>query len=153
MNVLTVTAENYTVPAGEEHLYHVKQEVRQFDRNTGARLSVPRIQKYGKKAYENVIYDELLAQGYTIEVLHNPNDYFKAQEAFKAAKAAEIAEAKAKAEAEATAAAEAAEAERYAAEKEKMRAEILAELKANGTFDTVESSEDETPKKSKKTSI
>ena len=35
VSVLEITAENYKVPAGEEHLYHVKMEVKSFDQHTG----------------------------------------------------------------------------------------------------------------------
>lgn len=72
--VAEITAENYVVPKGEEKMYHVKQEIKQFNPNTGERLSTPCIQKYGQRMYESVIYDNLLKQGYTIDVLHNPRE-------------------------------------------------------------------------------
>ena len=115
-----VTPENYIVPSNEQHLYHCVIEVRKFDSETGKRLSVPRIQKFGKKSFENGILDALKKQGYTITVLHDPNEYVKAQAEEKAA-----ADAKAKAEAEAKAKAE---------EKAALRAEILEELKAAGVI-------------------
>lgn len=115
-----VTPENYIVPSNEQHLYHCVIEVRKFDSETGKRLSVPRIQKFGKKSFENGILDALKKQGYTITVLHDPNEYVKAQAEEKAA-----ADAKAKAEAEAKAKAE---------EKAALKAEILAELKAAGVI-------------------
>jgi hypothetical protein len=130
--ITDVTPENYIVPSNEQHLYHCVIEVRKFDSETGKRLSVPRIQKFGKKSFENGILDALKKQGYTITVLHDPNEYVKAQAEEKAArtaaqqKAAEekaAADAKAKAEAEAKAKAE---------EKAALKAEILAELKAAG---------------------
>lgn len=83
--IVDITKENYLVPAGEEMLYHVKQEVKQFDRNTSRRLSVPAIQKYGKKSFESSIYDCLKQQGYTIEILHDPNEYLVEQEKKRAA--------------------------------------------------------------------
>ena len=61
-----VTPENYIVPSNEQHLYHCVIEVRKFDSETGKRLSVPRIQKFGKKSFENGILDALKKQGYTI---------------------------------------------------------------------------------------
>ena len=109
VNVAEVTPENYIVPDNEKKLYHCIIEVRKFDSETGKRLSVPRIQKFGKKSFENGILDALKKQGYTITVLHDPNEYVKAQAEEKAArtaaqqKAAEekaAADAKAKAEAE-----------------------------------------------------
>ena len=118
--ITDVTPENYIVPSNELHLYHCVIEVRKFDSETGKRLSVPRIQKFGKKSFENGILDALKKQGYTITVLHDPNEYVKAQAEEKAA-----ADAKAKAEAEAKAKAE---------EKAALKAEILAELKAAGVI-------------------
>ncbi len=118
--ITDVTPENYIVPSNEQHLYHCIIEVRKFDSETGKRLSVPRIQKFGKKSFENGILDALKKQGYTITVLHDPNEYVKAQAEKKAA-----ADAKAKAEAEAKAKAE---------EKAALKAEILAELKAAGVI-------------------
>ena len=132
--IIDVTPENYIVPDNEKHLYHCVIEIKKFDSETGERLSIPRIQKFGKKGYENSIADNLKKQGYTITVLHDPNEYVKAQAEEKAArtaaqqKAAEekaAADAKAKAEAEAKAKAE---------EKAALKAEILAELKAAGVI-------------------
>ena len=118
--ITDVTPENYIVPSNEQHLYHCVIEVRKFDSETGKRLSVPRIQKFGKKSFENGILDALKKQGYTITVLHDPNEYVKAQAEEKAA-----ADTKAKAEAEAKAKAEG---------KAALKAEILAELKAAGVI-------------------
>jgi hypothetical protein len=132
--IIDVTHENYIVPDNEKHLYHCVIEIKKFDSETGKRLSIPRIQKFGKKGYENSIAENLKKQGYTITVLHDPNEYVKAQAEEKAArtaaqqKAAEekaAADAKAKAEAEAKAKAE---------EKAALKAEILAELKAAGVI-------------------
>lgn len=132
--IIDVTPENYIVPDNEKHLYHCVIEIKKFDSETGKRLSIPRIQKFGKKGYENSIAENLKKQGYTITVLHDPNEYIKAQAEEKAArtaaqqKAAEekaAADAKAKAEAEAKAKAE---------EKAALKAEILAELKAAGVI-------------------
>lgn len=57
--ITDVTPENYIVPSNEQHLYHCIIEVRKFDSETGKRLSVPRIQKFGKKSFENGILDAL----------------------------------------------------------------------------------------------
>ena len=126
--IIDVTPENYIVPDNEKHLYHCVIEIKKFDSETGKRLSIPRIQKFGKKGYENSIADNLKKQGYTITVLHDPNEYVKAQAEEKAARTAaqqKAADAKAKAEAEAKAKAE---------EKAALKAEILAELKAAGVI-------------------
>ena len=104
--IIDVTPENYIVPDNEKHLYHCVIEIKKFDSETGKRLSIPRIQKFGKKGYENSIADNLKKQGYTITVLHDPNEYMKAK-----------AEADAKARAE---------------EKAALKKEILEELKAAG---------------------
>ena len=126
--ITDVTPENYIVPSNEQHLYHCVIEVRKFDSETGKRLSVPRIQKFGKKSFENGILDALKKQGYTITVLHDPNEYVKAQAEEKAARTAaqqKAAEEKAAADAKAKAEAE---------EKAELKAEILAELKAAGVI-------------------
>lgn len=123
--IIDVTPENYIVPDNEKHLYHCVIEIKKFDSETGKRLSIPRIQKFGKKGYENSIADNLKKQGYTITVLHDPNEYLKAKaEADEKAKAEKAkADAKAKAEADAKARAE---------EKAALKKEILEELKAAG---------------------
>ena len=138
--IIDVTPENYIVPDNEKQLYHCVIEIKKFDSETGKRLSIPRIQKFGKKGYENSIAENLKKQGYTITVLYDPNEYMKAKaEADAKAKAEKenanaekaAADAKAKAEADAKAKA-AADAKAKAAEKEALKAEILAELKASG---------------------
>jgi len=131
--IIDVTPENYIVPDNEKHLYHCVIEIKKFDSETGKRLSIPRIQKFGKKGYENSIADNLKKQGYTITVLHDPNEYMKAKaEADEKAKAeAKAAEEKAKADAKAKAEADA---KARAEEKAALKAEILAELKAAGVI-------------------
>lgn len=123
VSVANVTPENYIVPDNEKHLYHCVIEVRKFDSETGKRLSVPRVQKFGKKMYENNVAENLKKQGYTITVLHDPNEWLADQAEANKAKAA--ADAKAKEEAGAKAKAE---------EKSALKAEILAELKAAGVI-------------------
>ena len=128
--ITDVTPENYIVPSNEQHLYHCVIEVRKFDSETGKRLSVPRIQKFGKKSFENGILDALKKQGYTITVLHDPHEYVKAQAEEKAARTA----AQQKAAEEKAAADAKAKAEAKAEEKAALKAEILAELKAAGVI-------------------
>ena len=123
--IIDVTPENYIVPDNEKHLYHCVIEIKKFDSETGKRLSIPRIQKFGKKGYENSIAENLKKQGYTITVLHDPNEYMKAKAEADAKAKAEKEKANADAKAEADAKAK-------AAEKEALKAEILAELKASG---------------------
>lgn len=114
--VSELTAENYRVPAGEEKLYHCVIEVVQFDPKTGKRLSTPRVQKFGRKTFETLVYKTLKKQGYEIKILHNPTGWeetaakrrAEADKAkFDAAVAASVEAALAKREEEAKAAAEA----------------------------------------------
>ncbi len=75
VNIIDVTPENYIVPEREQHVYHCKIEVVEFDRRNGKRLSRPRIQKFGKKIFEKNIRENLKKQGYTIDVLYDPTAY------------------------------------------------------------------------------
>jgi ribosomal protein S8 len=118
--ILEVTPENYIVPEGEKQSYHVVQEVTTFDQRTGKRLSKPRIQKYGAKEFPSIARI-LKQQGYEITVLYDPTQYLKEQEQQAAEFKALTAEKKRELEQK-----------KYEAEKAKMKAEILAELKAEG---------------------
>lgn len=71
-----VTADNYIVPQGEEKSWHVIQEKKEFDRNTGKRLSRPVLQKYDMKCFPQT-RKYLMDAGYTITVLHDPVEYAK----------------------------------------------------------------------------
>ena len=119
MDILNITPDNYIVPAREENLYHCRIEVEHHDSKTGKRLSKPRIQKFGKKSFETSILHELRQQGYTVDILHNPNDYDPQakQEELLAAKQAEKEKIKAEIAAEMEA---------------KIRAEVLAEMESKG---------------------
>ena len=161
--IIDVTPENYIVPDNEKHLYHCVIEIKKFDSETGKRLSIPRIQKFGKKGYENSIADNLKKQGYTITVLHDPNEYMKAKaEADEKAKAekAKAAEEKAKAAEEKAKAAEEkakadakakaeADAKARAEEKAALKKEILEELKAAGIIPAATSKEPKADAKAK----
>lgn len=103
VTVENVTPENYIVPDNEKHLYHAIIEIKKFDSETGKRLSIPRVQKFGKKMYENSVAENLKKQGYTITVLHDPNEWLAEQAEANQAKAAARAEAQAKAKQEADA--------------------------------------------------
>lgn len=134
VDIIKIDADNYKVTAGEEHLYHVKIEVKKFNPDSGARMSRPRIQIFGAKEYETTVKNDLVRQGYTLDVLHNPTEWLKQQEAAKA-KAAEQTAADRKKAAEEKAAADAKAAEETkAAEKAALKAEILAELKEAGVI-------------------
>jgi len=77
--LLKLTSDNYLVPKGEEHLYHVRIEVKKFDTESGERLSIPRIQKFGETGYKTSIAKNLKKQGFTLDVLHNPSEWLKEQ--------------------------------------------------------------------------
>ena len=118
-----LTPENYIVPKGEEMSYHAVIEVKQFNPKTGKRISTPRVQKFGKKAFESTVRDSLKKQGYDIVILHDPNKWLAEQKALAAKAAAEKAEAQKKAEQEKFDAAVAAAVAKALAEKEKADAE------------------------------
>lgn len=125
VNILDVTPENFIVPKGEEDCYHCRIEVKKFNQDTGERISKPRMQVFGKKFFESFGLHNLRKQGFTVDVMHDPNKWSQENEAKLEAEKQKKAEAGAKAKAEA------AEAEKKAM-KEAMKAEILAELKAEG---------------------
>ena len=132
-NILDVTPENFIVPKGEEDCYHCRIEVKKFNQDTGERISKPRMQVFGKKFFESFGLHNLRKQGFTVDVMHDPNKWLQENEAKLEAEKQKKAEAGAKAKAEA------AEAEKKAM-KEAMKAEILAELKAEGLLATAEKS-------------
>ena len=129
--ITDVNPENYIVPSNEQHLYHCIIEVRKFDSETGKRLSIPRIQKFGKKGFENGVADALKKQGYTVTILHDPNEYVKAQAEANQVQAAEKAKADeaARKEAEEAARKEAEEAAK-AEEQKRIDAAVEKALKA-----------------------
>lgn len=162
-----LTPDTYLVPKGEERCYHLIQEVVQYDPKTGAKISRPRLQKYGRKAFDSVVRSALIKQGYQFTILHDPKAYdakladrkaaaeaeAKAKAEAEAKKAAELAEAAAeKAEAEAKAAEEKAAAEKKAFE-EAVAAEVakrLAEAEKEAAEAEKKAKDAETPKKSTK---
>lgn len=72
-----ITPENYIVPKGEERVYHCIIEVKQYDPRTGRKLSKPRIQKFGKKAFDTHVKSSLVKAGYTLMVLYDPAEYLR----------------------------------------------------------------------------
>lgn len=88
VSVEALTPENYPVPAGEEKVYHIVQEIKQFDSKTGRKLSKARVQKYGRKIFEKVVRDQLMKQGYDFRILHDPTAYLAEQSAKASAAAA-----------------------------------------------------------------
>ena len=121
-----LTAENYLVPKGEEKDYHCVIEVVQYDPKTGRKISKPRVQKFGRKTFENTVLASLRKQGYEVRILHDPNKWLEENQKAAAEKAKAEAEAQKKAEEEKfQAAVQAAVAKELA----KMQAEV-AEAKA-----------------------
>lgn len=73
-----VTVDNYQLPQGEEGIFHVVLEVKEFDRKTGERTSVPRVQKFGVNAFETA-YPNLKRLGYDVRIVHDPTKWLAAQ--------------------------------------------------------------------------
>lgn len=73
-----VTADNYKVPQGEEGIFHVVLEVKEFDRKTGERTSVPRVQKFGVNAFETS-FPNLKRLGYDVRVVYDPTSWLEEQ--------------------------------------------------------------------------
>ena len=118
-----LTADNYIVPKGEERQFHCVIEVRQFDPKTGARISKPRIQKFGAKIFERIVRDSLMKQGYEVTILHDPRAYIAEQAKKQAENAKAAAEAAKKAEQERFDAAVAAAVKKALAEQKKTKEE------------------------------
>lgn len=92
---------NYVCPQDEVKLYHVIQEVKEFNPKTGQRISVPVLQKYKRKTFELDILPRLPRLGYTLRVVFDPVKYESTiSEARRAAALAARAEAKMKADEE-----------------------------------------------------
>jgi len=127
--ILEVNAANYIVPKGEEGTVHCRIEQVQFNPNTGARQSRPRIQKFEPKSWPG-IQRILRQQGWTIDVLYDPTAWLKEKEEKERmsieerVRLAQEAEAKKKAEMKAA-----------------LKAEILAELKEAGVIRAEEKTE------------
>lgn len=92
---------NYVCPQDEVNLYHVIQEVKEFNPKTGQRISVPVLQKYKRKTFELDILPRLPRLGYTLRIVFDPVKYESTiSEARRAAELAARAEAKMKADEE-----------------------------------------------------
>lgn len=92
---------NYVCPQDEVKLYHVVQEVKEFNPKTGQRISVPVLQKYKRKTFELDILPRLPRLGYTLRIVFDPVKYESTiSEARRAAELAARAETKMKADEE-----------------------------------------------------
>ena len=138
VGILEVTPENFICPSNERNMYHCRIEIKKFNPETGERLSKPRIQVFGKKFFETFGLHNLRKQGYTVDILHDPNQFVKANRERIAA------EERAKAEAEKEAERQAIRAqilEELKGERQAIRAQILEELKAEGKLKEPEGEE------------
>ncbi len=143
--VTEVTPENYIVPDGEKNTFHVIIEVKRFDANSGKRLSTPRVQKFGAKAFASA-RRVLEQQGYTVTILYDPRPYLSVLEAERTKTIEERKlEAKAKADAKRQAEIDAAVMEALAKQAEKTD-EIVREAVARALAQQSK----ETPSQSKK---
>lgn len=133
MPIEALTKENYLVPKGEEKCYHAVIEVVQFDPKTGKRLSKPRVQKFGKKMFETHVLASLKKQGYTVTILHDPNEWIRENQQRLAAEAAKKAEEAKKAEKERFDAAVKAEVDKEMASFKEELAQLKEALKAANT--------------------
>lgn len=120
VSILDVTPENYIVPKGEEGTFHCRIEQTQFNPRNGKRQSRPRIQKFDAKMYPSILRN-LKLQGWDVEVLHDPTEFLKEQEAKRQA----MMEMTYKERKEA-------EEKRKAEERKALKDEILKELKDAG---------------------
>ena len=115
-----VTPDNYIVPDGEEGTYHCRIEQRQFNPNTGERLSRPFIQKFPAKMWPALLRN-LKQQGWTVDILHDPTEFNRKEEEKRRLTSAQRAKA-----------AQEAEARRKKAEREAMKKSIIEELVKEG---------------------
>ena len=127
LSVDQVNAGNFTVPKGEEHLYHVKIEVPQYDSATGTKISIPRIQVFNPKMFP-VLVGNLKQIGYKIEILYDPTEFLKARRAEKKLTREERMKAKIVADLRAQGVLK----DPNQKTEEQLRAEIIEELKAKG---------------------
>ena len=74
VTLLDITPEQYAVRADEQHLYHCRIELAQFDPKSGTRLSQPSLQKFNAKEVGGGMLSRLAKQGYTVDVLYSPEE-------------------------------------------------------------------------------
>ena len=84
VTLLDITPEQYAVRADEQHLYHCRIELAQFDPKSGNRLSHPSLQKFNEKEVSGGMLSRLAKQGYTVDVLYSPEEFTRKLMADKA---------------------------------------------------------------------
>ena len=75
VTLLDITPEQYAVREDEQHLYHCRIELAQFDPKSGKRLSNPSLQKFNAKEVSGGMLSRLAKQGYTVDVLYSPEEF------------------------------------------------------------------------------
>ena len=75
VTLLDITPEQYAVREDEQHLYHCRIELAQFDPKSGTRLSHPSLQKFNAKEVGGGMLSRLAKQGYTVDVLYSPEEF------------------------------------------------------------------------------
>lgn len=75
VTLLDITPEQYAVREDEQHLYHCRIELAQFDPKSGNRLSHPILQKFNEKEVSGGMLSRLAKQGYTVDVLYSPEEF------------------------------------------------------------------------------
>lgn len=75
VTLLDITPEQYAVRDDEQHLYHCRIELAQFDPKSGKRLSQPSLQKFNAKEVGGGMLSRLTKQGYTVDVLFSPEEF------------------------------------------------------------------------------
>jgi hypothetical protein len=92
--ILKKTKENYVPEPGTEGEIHVVVEKKSFNATSGERTSIPKLQFFSPKAYEN-FKANAVGLGYYVNVLHDPTGAYEPvgmQVVIDAAKAAKKAE-------------------------------------------------------------
>ncbi len=56
VTLLDITPEQYAVRDDEQHLYHCRIELAQFDPKSGNRLSHPSLQKFNEKEAVQILF-------------------------------------------------------------------------------------------------
>lgn len=63
---------SYKIPASELHMIHAELEIKQFNPNTGEKMSVPKVQTFYPKEFAD-LKDNGGFVGYSVKVVHNPD--------------------------------------------------------------------------------
>lgn len=75
--LLALNKQNYQPEPGSEHKYHVRIEQKRFSPTDGERLSKPRIQIVGEKAFRTTFKRNAEQHGWTVDILHDPTEWLR----------------------------------------------------------------------------